>query len=140
MIKRRIFAINVVLAGASVAAAQQVLAMSHAGAPGDGALTPAAPKPPASSAKPAAKASAPKSAASAPKDAAAANMVDEKDANAVGLGYKKKSVKADQKCGSCALYNGKEKAAAGACPLFPGKQVSAEAWCTAYAKKASTAY
>ena len=72
--------------------------------------------------------------------------VDEKDPTAVSLGYVADTAKADakkypkhskeQKCGGCALYQGKAGDAAGACPLFAGKQVLAGAWCSAWAKKA----
>ena len=72
-------------------------------------------------------------------------MVDEKDPQAAGLGYKADATKVDkakapkyaagQNCGNCALYQG-GSAASGGCPLFAGKQVSAKGWCTAYAKKA----
>ncbi len=78
--------------------------------------------------------------------AQAAAMVDEKDPQATGLGYKADGSKVDkakfpkyaagQNCGNCALYQGKAGDAAGACPLFAGKQVSAKGWCSAYAKKA----
>ena len=79
-------------------------------------------------------------------EASAQAMVDEKDPQASGLGYKADASKVDKaknpkfaagsNCGSCALYQGKAGAASGACPLFAGKQVSAKAWCSAYAKKA----
>jgi len=72
-------------------------------------------------------------------------MVAEGDAQAVGLGYKADATKtdkvkypkyaADQKCSSCALYQGKA-GDAGPCPLFPAKQVTAKGWCSAWAKKA----
>lgn len=72
--------------------------------------------------------------------------LDEKDPQAVQLGYVSDATKADkakykqyaagQVCGGCALFQGKPADAAGACPLFGGKQVSAKGWCSAYAKKA----
>ena len=78
--------------------------------------------------------------------ASAQAMVDEKDAQAAGLGYKADATKVDkakapkyaagQNCSNCALYQGKPGSAAGGCPLFAGKQVAAKGWCTAYAKKA----
>lgn len=78
--------------------------------------------------------------------AAQAAMVDEKDPQAVGLGYVSDATKADknkyktyaagQACGVCALYQGKPGAASGPCPLFAGKEVSAKGWCSAFAKKA----
>lgn len=77
---------------------------------------------------------------------AAAPMVAETDANAKGLGYVSDSARADgkkypkhtkeQKCGNCALFQGKAGDASGGCPLFAGKQVSSSGWCSAYAKKA----
>ena len=77
--------------------------------------------------------------------AAQAAMVDEKDPQAVGLGYQADATKVDkakapkyaagQNCSNCALYQG-GSAAAGGCPIFAGKQVSGKGWCSAYAKKA----
>lgn len=74
------------------------------------------------------------------------NKLDEKDAQAVALGYVADATKADKKkypqyaagkaCSNCALYQGKPSDAAGACPLFAGKQVAGKAWCSAWAKKA----
>ena len=71
--------------------------------------------------------------------------VDEKDPQAQALGYVHDTTKADgkkfpkhandQKCGTCALYQGKAGDAAGGCPLFAGKQVAAGGWCSAWAKK-----
>lgn len=78
--------------------------------------------------------------------AAQAAMVDEKDPQAAGLGYKADATKVDkakqpkyaagQLCSNCALYQGKAADAAGGCPLFAGKQVAGKGWCSAYAKKA----
>ena len=78
-------------------------------------------------------------------EASAQAMVDEKDPQAAGLGYKADASKVDkakapkfaagQNCGNCALYQG-GAAASGGCPLFAGKQVAAKGWCTAYSKKA----
>jgi hypothetical protein len=72
--------------------------------------------------------------------------LDEKDPQAVGLGYVADTTKADtkkypkhtkdQKCGNCALFQGKAGDAAGGCPLFGTKQVAANGWCSAWAKKA----
>jgi hypothetical protein len=77
--------------------------------------------------------------------AAQGAKVDEKDPQAVALGYVHDATKADKKkyakyaagqaCGNCALYQGKAGDAAGPCPLFAGKQVDAKGWCSAYAKK-----
>ena len=74
-----------------------------------------------------------------------AEMVSDKDANAVALGYVADATKADkakfktyaagQKCSNCQLYQGKATDAAGGCPLFGAKQVAGPGWCSAYAKK-----
>ena len=72
--------------------------------------------------------------------------LDEKDPQAVALGYVADAAKVDtkkfpkfaagQNCANCALYQGKAGAASGPCALFPGKDVTAKGWCQAYAKKA----
>ena len=77
---------------------------------------------------------------------AQATKVDEKDPQAVALGYVADTAKADakkfpkhandQKCSGCALFQGKATDAAGGCPLFGTKQVTAGGWCSAWAKKA----
>ncbi len=77
--------------------------------------------------------------------AAQAQALDEKDPQAVALGYvadaKKADAKkfpkyaADQKCSNCGLYQG-GAAATGGCPLFGTKQVAAAGWCSAWVKKA----
>ena len=76
---------------------------------------------------------------------ASAQLVAEKDPQAVALGYvadatkvdkaKYKAYAAGQLCSNCALYQGKATDAAGGCPLFAGKQVAGKGWCSAYAKK-----
>ena len=73
-------------------------------------------------------------------------MVDEKDPQAVALGYVADAARADkakfknyaagQSCATCQLFQGKAGAAAGGCPLFADKQVAAKGWCSAWAKKA----
>ena len=73
-------------------------------------------------------------------------LVDEKDAQAIGLGYVAVAANADkakfptyadgQLCSNCSLYQG-GSAAQGGCPLFAGKQVLGKAWCSAYNKKAA---
>lgn len=80
----------------------------------------------------------------APRALAQATL-DEKDAQAVALGYVNDATKADakkfpkyaagQNCSTCALYQGKAGDAAGNCPLFAGKQVAAKGWCSVWAKK-----
>ena len=72
-------------------------------------------------------------------------MVDEKDAQAVALGYVADAKRVDtkkfpkfvagQNCTNCALYQGKATDKAGGCPLFAGKQVAGPGWCSAWAKK-----
>ena len=72
--------------------------------------------------------------------------LDEKDPQAVALGYVADATKTDAKkypkyvagqvCSNCALYQGKAADAAGGCPLFAGKQVAGKGWCSAWAKKA----
>lgn len=76
---------------------------------------------------------------------AQAAKVDEKDPQAVALGYVADTTKADkkkfpkhavdQKCNNCALYQGKPTDAWGGCPLFGTKQVAGIGWCSAWAKK-----
>ncbi len=86
------------------------------------------------------------STALAATQARAQAKLDEKDPQAVGLGYVADTAKADtkkypkhtkdQKCSNCALFQGKAGDAAGGCPLFGAKQVAAGGWCSAWAKKA----
>ncbi len=71
--------------------------------------------------------------------------VDEKNPQAVALGYVADTTKADmkkfpkhtkdQKCSNCALYQGKPTDAWGGCPLFGTSQVAGAGWCSAWAKK-----
>lgn len=78
--------------------------------------------------------------------AMAQTKLDEKDPQAVALGYVHDTKKADKKkfpkhtddqhCGNCALFQGKAADAWGNCPLFAGKQVANAGWCSAWAKKA----
>ena len=73
-------------------------------------------------------------------------LVNEKDAQAVALGYvadaRRVDVKkypkfaASQNCTNCALYQGKAADKAAGCPLFPGKLVAGPGWCSAWAKRA----
>ena len=73
-------------------------------------------------------------------------LLDEKDPQAVALGYvadaKRVDVKkfpkfvAGQNCANCALFQGKATDKVGGCPLFAGKQVAGPGWCSAWAKKA----
>jgi hypothetical protein len=71
--------------------------------------------------------------------------VDEKEPQAVALGYVTDTAKADAKkypkhaatqmCSNCALYQGKPTDPVAGCPLFAGKNVEAKAWCSAWVKK-----
>lgn len=71
--------------------------------------------------------------------------VDEKDANAVALGYKHDAAAVDPKkygqyvkgsvCAKCALYAGKPSDLWAPCGALGGKQVNAKGWCVAYVKK-----
>lgn len=77
---------------------------------------------------------------------AAAAVLEEKDPQAVALGYVADTTKADgkkypkhdkaQHCANCALWQSKPTDALGNCALFPGKQVHQQGWCSAWAKKA----
>jgi hypothetical protein len=78
--------------------------------------------------------------------ASAQAMVNEKDPQAVSLGYVADTTKADakkfpkhaatQKCSNCQLYTGAANSKSGPCSIFPGKQVAANGWCSAWVKKA----
>lgn len=72
--------------------------------------------------------------------------LDEKNPQAVALGYVADTTKAntkkypkhspDQNCHNCNLFQGKPTDAAGPCPLFSGKLVAGNGWCSAWVKKA----
>jgi uncharacterized GH25 family protein len=76
---------------------------------------------------------------------AQAARLDEKDPQAVALGYVHDASKVDTKkfpkyatgqvCTNCALYQGKATDPWGGCPLFGAKQVAGKGWCSAWAKK-----
>ena len=78
--------------------------------------------------------------------ATAQTRLDEKDPQAVALGYRHDTTKVDrakfpkhtndQKCSNCQLYQGKATDPWGGCPLFGTKQVAGPGWCSAWAKKA----
>jgi len=73
-------------------------------------------------------------------------MVDEKDAQAIALGYVEDASRVDKvkfpsyvagsNCKGCALYLGKADDLAGGCPLFPAKNVTAKGWCRSWVTKA----
>ncbi len=72
-------------------------------------------------------------------------MVNEKDPQAMALGYVAQATRADttrfktylagNQCSNCALYQGKAGEASGLCPLFAGRQVAAAGWCNSWVKK-----
>jgi hypothetical protein len=72
--------------------------------------------------------------------------LDEKDPQAVALGYVHDATRVDAKkwpkyaagqlCSNCALYQAKATDPWGGCPLFAGRQVAGNGWCNAWAKKA----
>jgi High potential iron-sulfur protein len=76
----------------------------------------------------------------------AQSLLDEKDAQAVALGYVADAKRVDAKkypkyaagqvCTNCALYQGKPTDKQAGCPLFGAKQVAGAGWCNAWAKKA----
>ena len=111
--------------------------------PAEIAAPASAPAPPP---EPAPVAAAPAAPASPGPTSATGPLVDEKETQAIALGYVVVAAKADkakfpkyadgQVCSNCALYQG-GSAEQGGCPLFPGKQVLGKAWCSAYAKKAA---
>ncbi len=73
-------------------------------------------------------------------------VLDEKDSQAVALGYVADAKRVDAKkypkyaagqvCTNCALFQGKATDKLGGCPLFGAKQVAGPGWCNAWAKKA----
>jgi hypothetical protein len=77
---------------------------------------------------------------------AATAKVDEKDPQAMALGYTDNTSQVDPKkfpkhdaaqhCGNCQLFQGTAGAASGPCPIFAVKTVEAAGWCNAYTKKA----
>jgi High potential iron-sulfur protein len=108
------------------------------------ALVACSPPPPPT---PSVEAVTPTSPAPAPASVtAAAPMLDEKDPQAMALGYVQDTARADKakfsnyiadsQCSGCTLYQGKAGEATGGCTLFAGKNVTAQGWCSAWAKKA----
>jgi hypothetical protein len=75
-----------------------------------------------------------------------AQTLDEKDPQAVALGYVSDTTKADakkyanhkndQKCSNCQQYQGKATDASAGCTIFAGKKVAGNGWCSAWTKKA----
>ncbi len=78
-------------------------------------------------------------------NAQAQAMLDEKDPQAVALGYVADAKRVDTKkfpkfaagqlCSNCALYQGKATDKAAGCPLFGTRLVAGPGWCSAWAKK-----
>lgn len=76
----------------------------------------------------------------------AQSKLDEKDPQAVAVGYVHDASRVDTKkfpkytkgqaCANCALFQGKAADAWGGCPIFGARQVAGKGWCSAYAKKA----
>jgi len=81
----------------------------------------------------------------ATRAAAQPARIDEKDPQAVSLGYRHDTTKVDrakftkhdpsQKCSNCQLYQGKATDPWGGCPLFGTRQVAGPGWCSAWVKK-----
>ncbi len=71
--------------------------------------------------------------------------LDRKDPTAQALGFVTNATKVDaaanstykpnQKCGTCAQYQGKAGDASGGCNIFAGKSVPAGGWCKVWAQK-----
>ena len=80
-----------------------------------------------------------------PAEAADLPALDPADPTAKALGFAIDSSKvdaasnpthkADQKCSTCAQYQGKAGDARGGCNIFAGKSVPAGGWCRVWAKK-----
>ena len=80
--------------------------------------------------------------------AAHAAMVDEKDPQAVALGYVADATRVDkakfpkyappQHCAICQFYQGQPTAATAPCTIFAGKRVAGPGWCSAYVAKPKT--
>jgi hypothetical protein len=78
-------------------------------------------------------------------DAASLPTLDPKDPTAQALGYTPDATKVDakanatykpnQKCSTCAQFQGKAGDANGGCNIFAGKSVSAGGWCKVWAQK-----
>lgn len=76
----------------------------------------------------------------------AQTLVDEKDPQAVALGYVADAKRVDTKkfpkyaagqvCTNCSLYQGKPTDKVGGCPLFGTKLVAGPGWCSAWVKRA----
>ena len=75
-----------------------------------------------------------------------APALDEKDPQAVVLGYVADAAKADkakfpkyapgQMCANCQLYQGSASDPTAPCALFGGKRVAGKGWCSSWVEKA----
>ena len=73
-------------------------------------------------------------------------MLDEKDPQAMALGYVADASRADtvkfknhvagNLCSNCGNFLGSAADATAGCKIFPGKSVAAQGWCTAWIKMA----
>lgn len=73
---------------------------------------------------------------SRPAAAADQPKVDPTEPQAQALKYVHESPKPGQNCANCRLYTGAAASAWGPCAIFPGKQVAAAGWCSAWVAKA----
>ena len=64
-----------------------------------------------------------------------AAMVSADDPTAKALAYTAKSTTDGQTCANCNLYQGGGSAASGPCAIFPGKDVAAAGWCKSWIAK-----
>lgn len=89
---------------------------------------------------------APAAAPAAPAVATSLPMLDEKEPQAMALGYVDDASRADKvkfnnyapgnQCRNCANFLGSADDSAAGCKIFPGKRVTAQGWCSAWLKKA----
>jgi hypothetical protein len=80
-----------------------------------------------------------------PANAAGLPALDPSDPTAKALGFMSDATKVDtganptykpnQKCGSCAQFQGKPTDATAGCNIFPGKAVPSGGWCKVWAQK-----
>jgi hypothetical protein len=133
---RRRFIVILPIAGAALLAA-----CAPESTPTSASASPVAPVAPVTPTAPAAEVSTPPT----PAPALASNLVsvDEKDAQAIALGYvtdaaraNKDKYKAGSQCSNCALFLGQAGDTSGGCPLFSGKKVMAKGWCASWVKQA----
>lgn len=121
------------------------------GMAGMAALAACSPKEDASSAKPAPAAASPGPAPApaptvAPATASSFPMLDEKDPQAIALGYVADASRTDQvkfnnyapgnQCSNCGNFLGAVEDVAAGCKIFPNKRVAGKGWCTAWVKRA----